>query len=669
MRLIICLIVLGFGFSAVYAGDGDKLNPQYWELLEESGNELNLDIDPEEVTQQITWLVSVDIDNIIKRSGDDYWETRRQWTINRDLKGAEYTEIAWHLLLVLRQLQDAEFIAQRKGIVCLGLKESLKGVNWDALHDVMQDYVGDTNGINERIKTVICLFKLIGLQCFDAEDEELFVEWPQLPSLYSIGYCGRKPEDFSKIASIAVEMEYLRKRPNLEWFRKSSENDLFHSLNKSLDAFDYKTIVRLLSFTFMPSPKRPYFAPRKLIVKRLLSRLKIEDLQFFLEHTEDALKPYLEFERDMRTEHDYDARSITWNKPLYIGLRWRSKLLRYWWDKMEAAERRHYIQDILQSPTVGALCCVLDVFKKVKEPPESMINRVREAFYAQFAACLYDIRKKQEFAAHSKNEGLIRLAASYLATAEVLELAEVEVLFELLEGDIFCTKDALYRACFGRTLTLDPEIISFLLKRYREQDHKKFTDGKFIFSTYLEQRGLQWDTQTEEVLTTFDQVYAHSDYEYTYSSYFHQGNSCGGKGVVLDDAFTRALFEWITAMEKYRKQRILNWIFAVWSDFNAVQFSQFYGCYLDTKPPQEDLDYVHKRFCEDYARKYDFQLDDYEGMADDPRAKILLECAKEFRPKYIEEQKRYNEASAAHLRQAIGDVSKLVNGQSLDDSD
>ena len=679
MRVLICLIVLGFGFSAVYATPRFKTNPQYWKVLEGSKYDSKLNTDPKVVGKHITKLVKADLSQLVKFCESIDWKSDDHWKIGNYnyLSRSECMKIAGHFLLVVRQFQDAKFVAKRPGVVCTGLRSGLKTqLDWAMVHKILQasPQITPCHGKwQERFRAITCLLSLIVKACDNAGGEAPEMQWPVLTALYESFHRFGQPYCLSKISSIALEMEYLKDRPDIEWFQETGEEKLYNRSKDRLGEFAYGTVLRLLSFKLIQSSKRRYLVPSDDMVKLFLPCLKPEDLQFFLEHmTDDELRPCAELEADKKLGHDFDSRSIILNKPRYRqgssgALQWRSKLLNHWWEAMEDAERQQRIRDTLHFGTVEALMTIMGIFveNKIKENDD---RELLKAFGCQIQACLCDFRKKQEFEPYYESKNLARLAGYYLSKADNLTLAEVRAIFELIKGGVFYNRGTLYRACFGRTLTLDPAIVSYLLERFRQQDHEELSSGDLVFCSYLEQSGLPWDAQTEEVLGTFDQVYKDMDYRFTYSSYFHQGNSFGGKGVVLDEDFTKALFNWIIAMEKDRKQRILHWIFAVWTDFNAKQFCQFYGCYLDTRPLKEDLDYVHERFCEDYARKYDFQLKDYEGLADDPRAKVLLECAKEFRPKYIEQQKRYNEASAAHLRQAIGAVSRLVNGQPLDDS-
>ena len=275
-----------------------------------------------------------------------------------------------------------------------------------------------------------------------------------------------------------------------------------------------------------------------------------------------------------------------------------------------------------------------------EEEAFGLLEPVIKGFRLQLRACFDDEARKQKFREHAKEKEcttpsmLFGMSELYLSKAENLTLEEVKTIFELVEGGVSYNRRSFYQAYFNRSLILDPDILAYLLKRYKEQDYMTFTGGHYIFGNYLQQPERQWDAQTETVLKLFDGVHLYSGYEYTYSSYFHNVRALNGDVVELDENFTKALFKWITALDNSRKLKLLNWIFAVWDRFNAERFCQFYGWYLETEPPQEDINFIEDAFCRFYGSQRKCYLKKYEEMSKDPRANALLNKAKESYEEY-----------------------------------
>ncbi len=271
---------------------------------------------------------------------------------------------------------------------------------------------------------------------------------------------------------------------------------------------------------------------------------------------------------------------------------------------------------------------------------------VFKGFKLQLKACLEDDARKQKFRNLAKSkeyaELIFALSRDFLLRAENITLAEVQIIFEFAEDRSHDDRYEFYQAYFSRSLILDADILAYLLKRYCEQDFMTFCHGHHIFCDYLRAPGRQWDAQTEAVLKAFGEVHQYSGYEYTYSSYFHHG--CGvwrDDKVELDENFTKALFRWITGLNRSLKSKILNWIFAVWDRFDAQRFCQIYGWYLEIEPPKQDIKFVMKVFCRNYGSQRKCYLKKYEAMSEEPRASTLLDQAKESYEKYWEiEQQR-----------------------------
>ena len=605
MRLFICLIVLGLGISDVYAKPRFKTNPEYWNVLEGFVYPQELNTSPEVIAKNISKLVIADfikIYNFCEKIGwksDDLWEIGGRNYLSR----SECNQIIRHFLLVVRQLQDAKFVAQYPGVICRKLRCGLKKhTNWGKVHKILQAStdIAPGHGVwQEHFRSITFLLSLIVKACDNAGGEPPVMQGPVLKSFYE-QYSIHQNQYWTKLANSALEMEYLSGRIGQKKFRVF-EKEIYNQIKENPDGFAYPTIIRLLSFRFILRRDKPYIRPSDDMVKLFLPCLKIEDLWFFYENAKDDWCKALARTQIENTE--------------FQKLTIEGQTLEDW---------LKLIFDVVKRAGGNLDLARLDPF-------------VFKGFKLQLKACLEDDARKQKFKELEKSDAyaelLFALSRDFLSRAENITLEDAQIIFELVEEETHDDRYDLYQAYFYRPLIFDTDALIYLLKHYLEQNDKNFFDGNCVFSGYLKALGRQWDAQTEVVLKLFDEV--QGDLRHVYSSYFYHGCDRQGEAKFeLNEDFTKALFRWITALDGERKLKILEHIFVVWDDFNAERFCQFYGWYLETEPPQEDINFIEDAFCRFYGSQRKCYLEKYEGMSKEPRANALLNKAKESYEKY-----------------------------------
>ncbi len=671
MRLIICLLVLSFWICDVHAGDtGDKFeaNPQYWNLLDGLECDPKLDTRPDVVTQHIRGLLKADIVTMIKYGQ----RLRVAGSIDRnpELENEEYIKISGNLLLILKHIQDAKFIKICGEPAFPDLGEQIKDLfSSKVIGPATAPEFMNAYGVEVLRSREGCFAGHLLLVLWD-ELEPISRSRAYLYSFHRPGI-GR----FLYLSSLAENLDEqlwfnyaLRAFYTHYWVGEAEDDKQFLDLENKLARSDRlteyasrETAFQLLSYLFIKRKSLKYKVPSMEMTWRLLHKLSPEDIHFFMQHTTPGFSAvYLETELEFRQDPEQDL-------PKLLLKRYIEKLQNHvaqqeacWYLETDDIAMQ-YVECLLRFTAAEALMAVVDAFKK-SIFSDLTSRSLLQAFGFHMRHCADFSEYKKGFKPYYESEVLAELAGSYLARTENLKREEVQIIFELVKGSSICGREELYKICLGRTLTLGPEIVSFLLKRFREQDYKDAYDWDWVFIEYLKQAGLQWDAQAEDVFRTIDQVHARSDYEYIYASYFHWLENSSQK-VELNEDFAKALFRWITKMTQARKLKVLKWVFFVWgSDFDAERFCQIYCWYLETEPPQEDIDFVHKEFCQRYATERDFQRAKYAGLADDPRIKDLFQRALECR----RAQERKNEESWREMQGLIklteSLTSKISNG-------
>lgn len=673
MRLILCLLILISGVPDVYAGDsGDKFeaNPHYWNLLDGLEFDPKLDTSPDIVAQHIRGLLKADIMTMIKfgqRLRIMDFEDR-----NPELENEEYIRISGHLLLILKHLQDAKFIALCGDSVFLGLGEELKSLFSSKVieHATAPEFT-NAYGVELLLSRQGCFAAYLLLALWDVLEP---IHTPRVV-LYSFHRPGIGHFLFGSSMGEDLDEQLwfnciLRAFYTYYWTdRSEEEKERFlrsqDSLIESEAVQQYitrETAFQLLSYKFIRREGLKYKVPSMEMTWRLLHKLTPEDIHFFMQHTTPGLSAvYLETELGFRQDPEQDL-------PKFLLKKYIEELQNHV-DQQEACWyletddiAMQYVKCLLQFIVVEALMAVVDAFKK-SISGDLKNGELLKAFGSHMRTCVDFPEYKKQFEHYDESEVLVELAGSYLSRTKNLKLEEVQIFFELVKGSRTCGRGMLYKIYLGRTQKLDPEIVSFLLKRFREQDYKYAHLWYSAFIEYLKQTELQWDAQAEDVFRTLDQVYAHSNYGYVYASYFHRLRNWSQK-IELNERFAKALFGWIIKMDQSRKSEVLTWVFSVWgSGFDAERFCQIYGWYLETEPPKADVDHVHKEFCKCYATEFDFQRTKYAGLADDPRTQDLfqraLECRREQERKNEEDRRKWKDLMKATDFSFPGSVNEI----------
>ncbi len=237
MRILICLMVLCFGFSGLYAKPRFKTNPQYWNVLEAFIYPKELNTSPEAIAKNISKLVIADFIKIYNFCEKIGWKSDDPWEIgdNNDLSLSQCNQIIRHFLLVTRQLQDAKFVARYPGVVCLKLRYGLKNhTDWGKIHKILQASPDITPGHGEwqeHFRAITFLLSLIVKACDNAGGEPPAMQRPVLKSFY-----GQFPIQqnlyWTKLANSALEIEYLSGQISKKNFR-ISEKETYNQIKEN----------------------------------------------------------------------------------------------------------------------------------------------------------------------------------------------------------------------------------------------------------------------------------------------------------------------------------------------------------------------------------------------------------------------------------------------------